>query len=97
MKAGGEGWTQEVVALQKMTQGGGGATGCHMTTSRQTRGNREEKWLQGGSALQSGGGMSNEQEEATTQQQGQCNNQLANKRQMEGRHQRTGGVMRGGG
>ncbi len=97
MKAGGWGWTHEAAALRKVMQGGGGATRCNMTTSRQTRGNQEEKWTRGGSSLQGRGGISREQEEVAAWQQGQCNNQLTNKRQIEGSHQWTGGMMRGGG
>jgi hypothetical protein len=50
VKAGGKGWTCEMVARQKVTQGGGGATRFNMTTSQKTRGNREEKWTTGGGA-----------------------------------------------
>jgi hypothetical protein len=41
----------------------------------------EEKWTRGGGTLQGKGGALREQEKVTAQQQGQCNNQLANKRQ----------------
>jgi hypothetical protein len=75
MKAGGQGWTCEAAAQQKVTRGGGGATRCNMSTSRQRRGNWEEKWTRGGGmlqgrggALQGRGGASREQEEVAAQQ-----------------------------
>jgi hypothetical protein len=66
---------------QKMPQGGGGASRCNMSTSRQTRGNQAEKWTRGGSTAQDRGTVLREQEEVAAQQQWQCDNQLANKSQ----------------
>jgi hypothetical protein len=55
MKAGGKGWTREATVQQNVMQGGGGATRCNMTTSRQTRGNQEEKSATGDSTSQGSG------------------------------------------
>ncbi len=77
-------------------------TRCNTTTSQQTRGLWEEKWTRGGGALQGRGIASREQEKVAVQQQGQCDNQLENKRQTGGEVSldRVGGSIkrtRGGG